>query len=454
MPFRISIAGVVVVLLAVTSATIAEPVVAEGGSICIAPVRDDATTLDAETANRRGYVSYEFSVKVDEGDWIRVPSDKPRPIKNVEGDDKHLVQIRDGDRLIESFWFTFEDRGGDSLCLSYKPWYQTWMLGPPANRSWCDCSGQQTGGASTEPGAPPLGVTIRDVHGQPVSLGRVHVSREVPPEPEFHENKDVDAGGYCEFALLPGTYGVRWDTKDSLRPVRVEVNGAVLEHYPTFVKTHDSGDDDDKVRVIGGRVVGAEIVIDTQPVTVSFVVPADLQKNRVSGLVLDELGDPIAKLRFEVYRGDAMNCARCAVTGDDGRFEFVSREFPIRLVPRDYTGLWLFDPVEQELAGPQDSAVNFLARRQTPLRLAGVVVDAAHSTGVPDVWVEYKQECLNAWAEGRVKSDEAGKFSASCHRECGMSIELWHQEHEYERLDVSLPPGSCDETLRVQMQQR
>ena len=122
MPNRIRMAVVVVALLAVAGATIAEPVVTESGSICLAPVSDDASTLDEETGNRRGYASYEFSVRIDDGTWVSVPSDKPRPIDNVGFDEKHLVQIRDGDRLIESFWFTFQDHGGDSLCLSYKPW--------------------------------------------------------------------------------------------------------------------------------------------------------------------------------------------------------------------------------------------------------------------------------------------------------------------------------------------
>ena len=37
------------------------------GRICIAPVRDDASTLDRETGNRRGYVSYKFAVSLDHG---------------------------------------------------------------------------------------------------------------------------------------------------------------------------------------------------------------------------------------------------------------------------------------------------------------------------------------------------------------------------------------------------
>ena len=109
------------------------------GSICIAPVRGEASTIDNETGNQRGYVSYEFKVRIDQGNWVKVPADKPIRIKDIELGKNHLVSIRDGNRLIESFWVTFEGRGGPNLCLSYKPWYQPWLLEPPWNRPWCQC---------------------------------------------------------------------------------------------------------------------------------------------------------------------------------------------------------------------------------------------------------------------------------------------------------------------------
>ena len=109
------------------------------GTICVAPMPDKATILDAETGNRRGYISYEFTVRLDKGEWIEVPRDKPFKTEGIDLDKKHLLSIRDGDRLIESFWFTFDGRGGANLCLSYKPWYQTWLLEPPLYRPWCQC---------------------------------------------------------------------------------------------------------------------------------------------------------------------------------------------------------------------------------------------------------------------------------------------------------------------------
>ena len=70
-----------------------------------------------------------------------------------------------------------------------------------------------------------------------------------------------------------------------------------------------------------------------------------------------------------------MNCARCAVTDESGQFEFVCRKFPIRLVPQDYTGLWVFEPAELTVSGPTTEILSFEAVPKTAQRLTGVVVD-------------------------------------------------------------------------------
>jgi hypothetical protein len=93
---------------------------------------------DLETSNPRGYVSYDFSVRVDDGEWIDMPTDRPTFYGPLEAADKNLFTIRNGDRIIESFWFRFE-AGSSVLCLEFGTIYQTWLLGPPANRSWCKC---------------------------------------------------------------------------------------------------------------------------------------------------------------------------------------------------------------------------------------------------------------------------------------------------------------------------
>jgi len=102
------------------------------GSICLAPVNDDA--------GPRGNVSERFGVRVDNGLWISVPPDTPQPIPGLVLEGKHLVSIRDGEKVIESFWFRFDQFHYRDLCLWYKPWYRTWSLWDAADGGRkCQC---------------------------------------------------------------------------------------------------------------------------------------------------------------------------------------------------------------------------------------------------------------------------------------------------------------------------
>jgi len=125
---------VLALILTLTGSTGAdEPAVPSHGTICLAPVKDDG--------DPRGYYSEHFSVRVDDGDWFDVPSDKPFSIGELATQEKHLVSVRDGDITIESFWFRFEQYESPDLCLWYKPWYRTWSLWPASNagkRCRCD----------------------------------------------------------------------------------------------------------------------------------------------------------------------------------------------------------------------------------------------------------------------------------------------------------------------------
>lgn len=106
--------------------------------ICLAPFQADVSSLSPQLGKLRGYDSYEFSVRIDEGEWIEVPADEPTYYPRFKAADKHLFAIRDGDRVVESFWFRFEP-DAEELCLSFMELYQTWYLRPPANRPTCQC---------------------------------------------------------------------------------------------------------------------------------------------------------------------------------------------------------------------------------------------------------------------------------------------------------------------------
>lgn len=117
---------------------------ASAGKICIEPIHELASILDHDMPGgtpQRREPFYEFSVEVGN----RHPGTIAVGGRSilVEGFDIAAsipVLIRDWDVVIESFRFRFEQRGSPFLCLRYTPWYQTWQLDPPPNRSdRCGC---------------------------------------------------------------------------------------------------------------------------------------------------------------------------------------------------------------------------------------------------------------------------------------------------------------------------
>ena len=112
------------------------------GTVCIATFSEADRNTGGDTGGTRPLeqVTYLFSVQFDDGPRTNVPASEPVAIALTTGQ-RHLVRIFDGDRLIESFHFTFESRGSTYLCLSYGDYYQTWQLEPPLPAAkWCRCA--------------------------------------------------------------------------------------------------------------------------------------------------------------------------------------------------------------------------------------------------------------------------------------------------------------------------
>jgi|GEM_PF-1143674 len=108
------------------------------GSICVATLPEDVEPRDRENPVFRRF-RYTFTIQVDKREPVPLSKKETAFIDNLDLDKRHLVIIRDTGEIIESFYFTFEERGASHLCLSYGPWYQTWRLEPPLNRKWCRC---------------------------------------------------------------------------------------------------------------------------------------------------------------------------------------------------------------------------------------------------------------------------------------------------------------------------
>lgn len=129
--FPIAVAAV----LGLGSVAVARDTSAATGSICIAAVEDDGL--------QRSHYSEKFAVRIDGDAWTGVPFGRQPPtwIGDIPAQGKHLVSIRDGEKRIESFRFSFDDYGSTALCLWYKQWYGSWSLSPADQYpTFCRCS--------------------------------------------------------------------------------------------------------------------------------------------------------------------------------------------------------------------------------------------------------------------------------------------------------------------------
>ena len=125
---------------------LAIPSVADQGSICVLTLDPkNAAIGGAESDNSEGYTSYRFSLRIDNGPWISVPKDKPTLIDEIDAGTKHLLTLREDERVVESFWFTFDGRGSSELCFGYGYFHQTWQLHPPRGRKGCGCRSEAAG---------------------------------------------------------------------------------------------------------------------------------------------------------------------------------------------------------------------------------------------------------------------------------------------------------------------
>jgi hypothetical protein len=110
------------------------------GSVCVSSVPVPAPGEVSLGNPAGGGRTFNYAVRVDEGQLTDVPHDKGLRIDGLALGTRHLVRIyRDGKR-VESFYFTFEEMKSEALCLWYKSLYETWSLSTRKQmKSICNC---------------------------------------------------------------------------------------------------------------------------------------------------------------------------------------------------------------------------------------------------------------------------------------------------------------------------
>jgi WD40 repeat protein len=110
------------------------------GSICIAPP-DRPTTGEKSLANPAGGNPISvYSIQVDKMSAVVAANDRSVRIWSVSTSRKHLMKIIGDGKVVQSFWFTFNEFKTKTLCLWFKSLYETWSLWDAKDaRAMCTC---------------------------------------------------------------------------------------------------------------------------------------------------------------------------------------------------------------------------------------------------------------------------------------------------------------------------
>jgi hypothetical protein len=103
---------------------------AADGVICapVVPTTDHEPVMAFDASK----IAASYRVRIDELPWQTVSRTERARFEGLDRSRRHLVQIAIGSRTIESFRFSFDEKGSNSLRLVLKTGYFTWSLLPGA----------------------------------------------------------------------------------------------------------------------------------------------------------------------------------------------------------------------------------------------------------------------------------------------------------------------------------
>ena len=103
---------------------------AADGVVCVPFV--PKADLEPVMAFDSSKVAGAYRLRIDELPWQTVSRTERARFEGLDRSRRHLVQIAIGSRTIESFRFSFDEKGSKELRLVLKTGYFTWSLLPGA----------------------------------------------------------------------------------------------------------------------------------------------------------------------------------------------------------------------------------------------------------------------------------------------------------------------------------
>lgn len=135
-----SITGWLVVGIFLMGMLYANSVCAATGQVCIGPVTKPNNEKRELGNPAGGGRVFDYSVQIDDGEIKHLPHEVNVLYGGLDLEKKHWVRIRNQGKQIESFRFTFKEKGSDSLCLWFGALYEAWSLWPKGDSHHiCKC---------------------------------------------------------------------------------------------------------------------------------------------------------------------------------------------------------------------------------------------------------------------------------------------------------------------------
>lgn len=113
----------------------------EYGSVCVGPIPQPNNNEKSLGNPAGGGRTFNYSIQIDNGEIKALPFNKNILINKLAYNIKHLLIIRNDDKIIESFWFNFNKFKSNKLCLWFKPLYESWSLWRQSDsKHLCKCN--------------------------------------------------------------------------------------------------------------------------------------------------------------------------------------------------------------------------------------------------------------------------------------------------------------------------
>jgi hypothetical protein len=106
------------------------PCAAEQGTVCLGQLPQ--RFLQPNAAGGNEYVEFDpavtYFLQIDELGRVAFSTDAPQTYPALDLSSRHLAKVYENDKLLQSFWFSFDSADSKRLCLWLNTWYWTWNL--------------------------------------------------------------------------------------------------------------------------------------------------------------------------------------------------------------------------------------------------------------------------------------------------------------------------------------